>query len=45
MRPNPRKPKGGFAWLAVDQNHVRLDMAIAEALIGSGEGVVAVFDR
>ncbi len=44
VRPNPGKPKGGFIWFAVNQNHVRFDVAIAEAFVGSGEGMIAVFD-
>ena len=44
MRSNPGKPKGGSIWFAVNQNYVWLDVAIAEAFVGSGEGMVAVFD-
>lgn len=45
MRPDPRKPKRVFIGLAVNQNHIRFDVAIAETFVGSGKGMVAVFDR
>lgn len=44
VRPNPSKPKSGFIWFAVNQNHVWLNVAISEAFVASGEGMVVVFD-
>ena len=44
MRPDPRKPKGHSVGLAVNQNHIRLDVAITESFVGSCQGMVAVLD-
>ncbi len=44
VRPDPREPWLIFVGLAVDQNHVRFDVAVAEAFVGSCQGVIAIFD-
>jgi hypothetical protein len=44
MRPNPRKPKGGFIWFAVNQNYIRLDVAVAKSFVGSCQWMVTIFD-
>ena len=35
MLADPRQPQRVFIGLAVDQNHIRFDVAVAEAFVGS----------
>jgi hypothetical protein len=44
MRPNPRKPKSVLIGLAVNHNHIRLDVAVAESFVRSCQRMVAIFD-
>jgi hypothetical protein len=43
MRPDPRQPERVFIRLAVNQDNIRFHMAITEAFVGAGQGMVAVF--
>jgi hypothetical protein len=44
MRANPRKPECVFIGLTVNQNYIRLDVAVAESFVGSCKRVIAIFD-